>query len=67
LPMTQEQLADALGMTPVHVNRTLKGLEAEGLIERTRRSVIIGDWKALATVGDFDSNYLHLEPELGTV
>jgi CRP-like cAMP-binding protein len=62
LPMTQEQLADALGLTPVHVNRTLKALEAEGLIERTRRSVIIRDWKALAAVGDFDPNYLHLEP-----
>jgi CRP-like cAMP-binding protein len=61
LPMTQEQLADALGLTSVHVNRTLKSLEAEGLIERTRRSVIIGDWKALAGVGDFDPNYLHFE------
>jgi CRP-like cAMP-binding protein len=61
LPMTQDQLGDALGLTPVHVNRTLKELEAEGLIERTRRSVIIGDWKALAAVGDFDPNYLHFE------
>ena len=61
LPMTQEQLADALGLTPVHVNRTLKALEAEGLIERTQRSVKIGDWKKLADVGDFDPNYLHLE------
>ena len=63
LPMTQEQLADALGLTSVHVNRTLKALEHDGLIERTVRSVRIGDWKALAKVGDFDPNYLHLEPE----
>jgi CRP-like cAMP-binding protein len=62
LPMTQDQLADALGLTPVHVNRTLKSLETEGLIERTRRSVRIVDWKTLAAVGDFDPNYLHLEP-----
>jgi CRP-like cAMP-binding protein len=61
LPMTQEQLADALGLTPVHVNRTLMAIAADGLIERTRRSVIIKDWKALAKVGDFDPNYLHLE------
>lgn len=61
LPMTQEQIADATGLTSVHVNRTLKALEAEGLIERrTRRSVVIGDWKKLAKVGDFDSAYLHL-------
>lgn len=64
LPMSQDQLADALGLTPVHVNRTLQGLEAEGLIERTRRSVRIPDWKALAGVGDFDANYLHLEGEV---
>jgi CRP-like cAMP-binding protein len=61
LPMTQEQLADALGLTSVHVNRTLKGLESDGLIERTKRTVKIGNWKNLTKVGDFDSNYLHLE------
>lgn len=61
LPMTQEQLADTTGLTAVHVNRTLKALEAKGLIERSsRRTVMIGDWNKLAEVGDFDSNYLHL-------
>jgi hypothetical protein len=35
--------------------------------ERTRRSVIIPDWKALAGLGDFDPNYLHLEPELVSI
>jgi len=68
LPMTQEQLADATGLTAVHVNRTLKGLEKEGLIARASpRSVAIGDWRKLAEVGDFDANYLHLrenEPAL---
>jgi CRP-like cAMP-binding protein len=62
LPMTQEQLADATGLTAVHVNRTIKGLEADGLITRQRsRSVTIGDWRKLAEAGDFDSNYLHLK------
>ena len=68
LPMTQEQLGDATGLTSVHVNRTLKTLERDGLIERIGpRSIIIGDWKKLAEVGDFDSAYLHLhdnEPAL---
>jgi CRP-like cAMP-binding protein len=68
LPMTQEQIADATGLTSVHVNRTLKGLENERLIERPNpRSIYIGDWRKLAEVGDFDSNYLHLrynEPAL---
>jgi CRP-like cAMP-binding protein len=61
LPMTQDQLADALGLTPVHVNRTLQALQKDGLIERSKRSVKIGNWENLAAVGDFDSNYLHFE------
>jgi CRP-like cAMP-binding protein len=68
LPMTQEQLGDATGLTSVHVNRTIKALEREGLIERSDpRTIHIGDWRKLAEVGDFDSNYLHLrenEPAL---
>jgi CRP-like cAMP-binding protein len=68
LPMTQEQLADATGLTSVHVNRTLKSLEADGLIDRrTPRSIVIGDWKKLTDTADFNSNYLHLrdaEPAL---
>jgi len=61
LPMTQDQLADATGLTAVHVNRSLKALDAEGLIERrTPRFIKIGDWRKLAEVGDFNSAYLHL-------
>jgi CRP-like cAMP-binding protein len=63
LPMTQEQLADALGLTPVHVNRTLKALEAEGLINRTGREVSFPDWKRLQDAADFNQRYLHLEPQ----
>jgi CRP-like cAMP-binding protein len=63
LPMTQEQLADALGLTPVHVNRTLKALEAEGLITRNKRTVSFPDWKSLREAGDFNQRYLHLEPQ----
>lgn len=62
LPMTQDQLADATGLTPVHVNRVLKALTKDGLIERaTSRSVVIGDWQRLADAGDFDRSYLHLD------
>jgi CRP-like cAMP-binding protein len=63
LPMTQEQLADAVGLTPVHVNRTLKALEAEGLIVRSKRSVSFPDWQRLRSVGDFNQRYLHLVPQ----
>ena len=68
LPMTQEDIADCTGLTPVHVNRMLKTLEAKSLISRrSTRSVTIGDWSKLAAAGDFDSTYLHLrrdEPAL---
>jgi len=61
LPMTQEQFADATGLTSVHVNRTLMGLEARGLLTRTKRYVAVSDWPNLRTTGDFDPAYLHLK------
>ncbi|MDT9599111.1 Crp/Fnr family transcriptional regulator [Sphingosinicella rhizophila] len=63
LPMTQEQLADVLGLTPIHVNRTLKGLERDGLIARDKRSLRITNRARLAAVGDFSDQYLHLEKQ----
>lgn len=61
LPMSQEQIADCVGLTSVHVNRVLMRLEAEQLISRkSSRSVAIGDWTQLAAAGDFDESYLHL-------
>jgi CRP-like cAMP-binding protein len=64
LPMTQEQLADAVGLTAVHVNRTLKSLEAEGLLTRTKRNISFPDWKRMRDVADFNQRYLHLEPQM---
>jgi CRP-like cAMP-binding protein len=61
LPMTQEQLADALGITPVHVNRVLKDLDREGLIVRDKRFVRVPDWAALRKVAGFSEGYLHLD------
>jgi len=62
--MTQEQIAAATGLISVYVNRTLRGLEKDGLIDRSNpRSILIGDWRKLAEVGDFDSGYLHLRDD----
>ncbi len=61
LPMTQEQLADATGLTAVHVNRVLKELQRVGVITRDRRAVEIVDWDGLAAIGDFSARYLHFE------
>ena len=61
MPMTQEQIADCTGLTPVHVNRVLKELGRLGLIDRQKRSVSIVDWDRLQETGDFNTRYLHFE------
>jgi CRP-like cAMP-binding protein len=59
LPMTQEQLADAVGLTSVHVNRVLRQLGEERLISRDRRHIVIENWARLREAGDFNERYLH--------
>jgi CRP-like cAMP-binding protein len=61
LPMTQADLADATGLTAVHVNRMLKQLRDRSLLTFQTGVVTIHDWKALAAVAEFDPTYLHLE------
>ena len=58
-PLTQEQLADATGMTPVHTNRTLQSLRRDGLIRLGAGSLTIVDWEKMRAVGDFEELYLH--------
>ena len=60
LPITQVELADALGLSSVHVNRVLQDLRKEGLIASTATSTQIRDWERLKAAGDFDPAYLHL-------
>jgi CRP-like cAMP-binding protein len=61
LPMTHEDIADATGLTNVHVNRTLALLAAEGLIARDKRQVEIADWERMRGAADFDAAYLHAQ------
>ena len=63
LPITQGEFADALGFTPVHVNRVLKQMRDEGLIETQGTRLKVPDWEKLKQVGEFDPTYLHLESE----
>lgn len=60
LPLTQAELAEATGMTEVHMNRSLKELRDQGLIEGMRNSIVIPDVKALEAAAGFDDSYLHL-------
>jgi CRP-like cAMP-binding protein len=59
LPMTQEQIGDATGLTSVHVNRTLRALTEEGAIEHKGRNFRVLEWEKLREIGDFDPAYLH--------
>lgn len=59
LPLSQQVLADALGMTPVHMNRVLKELRLSGAMAIKRGSVVIMDPVKLVQIAGFDENYLH--------
>jgi len=58
IPLTQELIADALGLTTVHVNRTLRALRDDKLIAMDGRSIVIVDFEALSLLSDFEKSYL---------
>jgi CRP-like cAMP-binding protein len=62
-PLTQVDIADASGLTAVHVNRTLQELRKEGLIELQGRRLTIPSVAALKNAALFNDNYLHLDRE----
>lgn len=62
-PITQEELADALGLSVVHVNRVLQRLRREGLITLRARKLAIHDREALRRLGGFDGRYLSVGPD----
>lgn len=59
LPLTQEELGDTMGLTTVHVNRTLQELRGQGLIASEGRRMIVRDVDRLMEFADFNPNYLH--------
>lgn len=61
LEATQAQLADALGLTAVHVNRTIQALRASGIVSINGHEIRIGDWDALVEMAGFDERYLQIE------
>jgi biotin operon repressor len=60
---SQLHLADALGLTPVHVNRTLQALRNAGEIIFVGHNVRIHDWHRFAELADFDPQYLRFGAE----
>jgi CRP-like cAMP-binding protein len=59
LPLTQEELGDTMGLTTVHVKRTLQELRGQGLIKSEGRRMIVPDLDRLIGFAEFNSNYLH--------
>ncbi|MDQ2893573.1 MAG: helix-turn-helix domain-containing protein, partial [Pseudomonadota bacterium] len=59
MPFTQIVLADAVGLTPVHINRQIGKLRAAGALELRPGSIVIADISRLAHIAGFDDNYLH--------
>ena len=59
--MTQADLANATGLSPVHVNRSLKALRIEGLIRMVGKSITIDEPEALVRLADFSDLYPHPE------
>lgn len=61
LPLTQEELADATGLTAVHTNRTIQRLRNEKLIELGSGMLTVLDAGRLREAAGFDANYLHIQ------
>jgi CRP-like cAMP-binding protein len=60
-PLTQQELSEASGLTPVHVNRVIQQMRAEGLIELKGKVLTVLDPPRLKQVGQFSARYLHLQ------
>ena len=66
LPLTQAHLGETLGLSTVHINRTLQGLSAKGLVDKKPKMLATLDFARLAAFADFDPNYLHLHNARGS-
>ncbi|WP_375206892.1 Crp/Fnr family transcriptional regulator [Hyphococcus sp.] len=61
MPVSQAMLADALGLSFVHINRVLREFEKTDVIDRTKAHITIADRKRLVEMCDFQEDYLHLD------
>jgi CRP-like cAMP-binding protein len=62
VPLTQEQLGEAMGVTSIHANRILKQLQNAGVLKFQRGRVTILDEAKFRDAADFERLYLHLDP-----
>jgi CRP-like cAMP-binding protein len=62
MPLTQEQIGEAMGITPIHANRIIRQLREDGILEFQRGHVIVLNENKLEELAHFDNRYLHLNP-----
>jgi CRP-like cAMP-binding protein len=62
-PLSQAEMADVLGLSIVHFNKTLQALRREGLFSWDNRTITILNWSRLKEVAEFDPTYLNLSVE----
>ena len=62
-PLTQQEFGECLGLTAVHVNRSLQALRRQGLIRVENKRVTVLDMAGLKSLGEFDPDYLYLEKQ----
>ena len=60
LPLTQTEIGDSMGVSTVHVNRSLQSLRTRGLIVYQSGRLVIPDVDRLASACEFNANYLHI-------
>lgn len=65
LPLTQSDLGEACGMTPVHANRMIGELRAEGICNFMDGAVEVGDFAGLFRMGQYSWDYLYLPDAVG--
>ena len=63
LPLTQQDLADALGLSSVHANRVVQSLRKQGLLIWQAGQLVLPNLQAARDMGEFDERYLHLIKE----
>ncbi|HEY9218186.1 MAG TPA: Crp/Fnr family transcriptional regulator [Phenylobacterium sp.] len=58
MPLTQAEIGDLLGLSVVHVNRTLQQLRSTGALTLRSRRLVVHDFELLRKIGEFDASYL---------